>query len=133
MCYTIIGEEKSNKLEDVVFMYARLFETTYSDDLLEGFADSLKQKIPGFEWFMNAFKNIGWSNHHELYKGDKNKNRVQIILEVIEKYVSQTQHIALFSVEHILPDSEKIENSQIGNLIPLEEALNKRCGVFIIM
>ena len=129
VCYTIIGEEKSNKLEDVVFKYARLFETTYSDDLLEGFADSLKQKIPGFEWFMNAFKNIGWSNHHELYKGDKNKNRVQIILEVIEKYVSQTQHIALFSVEHILPDSEKIENSQIGNLIPLEEALNKRCGV----
>lgn len=128
VCYTIIGEEKSNKLEDVVFKFARLFEIVYSDDLLEEFADSLKQKIPGFEWFMNAFKNIGWSNHFELYKGEKNKNRVQIILEVIEKYVSQAQHIETFTIEHILPDSESIENSQIGNLIPLEDEKNKRCG-----
>lgn len=128
VCYTIIGEEKSNKLEDAVFKYARLFESVYSDDLLEDFADSLKQKIPSYEWFVNAFKNVGWSNHFELYKGEKNKKRVQIILEVIEKYVSQSQHIEVFSIEHILPDSERIEHSQIGNLIPIEEKLNKRCG-----
>lgn len=128
VCYTIIGEEKSNKLEDAVFKYARLFESVYSDTLLEDFADSLKQKIPSYEWFMNAFKNVGWSNHFELYKGDRNKKRVQIILEVIEKYVSQSQHIETFSIEHILPDSERIEHSQIGNLIPIEDRLNKRCG-----
>jgi hypothetical protein len=32
VCYTIIGEEKSNKLEDVVFKYASLLENEYSDE-----------------------------------------------------------------------------------------------------
>ena len=127
VCYTIIGEEKSNKLEDVVFKYAKLLENEYSDEVLQDFASSLKRKIPGLEWFTNAFKNIGWSNHHDLYKGEKYKNRVQIILEVIEKFISQNDSINEFTIEHMLPDSESIENSQIGNLIPLEETLNRRC------
>ena len=127
ICYAIIGEEKSNKLEDVVFKYAPLLENEYSDETLQAFSRSLKQKIPGLEWFTNAFKNIGWSNHFDLYKGEKCKSRVQIILEVIEKFVSQNNCINEFTIEHMLPDSESIENSQIGNLIPLEDSLNRRC------
>lgn len=127
VCYTIIGEEKSNKLEDVVFKYARIFEENYSDEVLQEFATNLKHKIPNLEWFTNAFKNIGWSNHHDLYKGEKYKNRVQIILEVIERYVSQSNLVEAFTIEHMLPDSESINNAQIGNLIPLEERLNARC------
>jgi hypothetical protein len=128
ICYTIIGEEKSNKLEDVVFKYARLIEEEFSDALLQEFASNLKRKIPNYTWFLNAFKNVGWSNHFDLYKGDKNKQRVQIVLEVIEMFVSQSEHVSDFTIEHMLPDSEKIEHSQIGNLIPLEENLNRRCG-----
>lgn len=128
ICYAIIGEEKSNKLEDVVFKYAPLLENEYSDETLQAFASSLKRKIPGLEWFTNAFRNIGWSKHFDLYKGEKCKNRVQIILEVIEMFVSQNNGINDFTIEHILPDSEGIENSQIGNLIPLEDSLNRRCG-----
>lgn len=128
ICYTIIGEEKSNKLEDVVFKYARLIESEYSDNLLQEFATGLKRKLPGYDWFLNAFKNIGWSKHYDLYKGDKNKNRVQIVLEVIEKFVSQRDEIQDFTIEHMLPDADDISNSQIGNLIPLEERLNRRCG-----
>lgn len=127
VCYTIIGEEKSNKLEDLVYKYARLLENEYSDNLLQEFASNLKRKIPSLDWFTNAFKNIGWSNHHDLYKGEKCKNRVQIILEVIEKFKSQNDSINEFTIEHMLPDSESIDNSQIGNLIPLEESLNRRC------
>ena len=128
VCYTIIGEEKSNKLEDVVFKYARLIEENYSDGLLQEFADNLKNKLPGFEWFKNAFMNVGWSEHYDLYRGDKNKNRVQIILEVIEKFTSQSHTVHEFTIEHIIPDSVGIESAQIGNLIPLERALNNRCG-----
>lgn len=128
VCYTIIGEEKSNKLEDVVFKYARMLEDSYSDELLQEFADNLKRKIPSYEWFLNAFKNVGWSKHYDLYKGERNKTRVQIIIEVIERFVSQSHTVQEFTVEHILPDSEKIINAQIGNLIPLEEALNKSCA-----
>lgn len=127
ICYTIIGEEKSNKLEDVVFKYARLFETNYSDDHLKSFAESLKQKTPGYDWFLNAFKNVGWSNHYGLYKGEKNKTRVQIILEIIEAHLTGLHNVGVFTIEHILNDSESIQNAQIGNLIPLEEKLNNNC------
>lgn len=128
VCQTIIGEEKSNKLEDVVFKYARMLEDSYSDELLQEFANNLKRKIPSYEWFLNAFKNVGWSNHYDLYKGEKNKTRVQIILEVIELFVSQAHNAHDFTVEHILPDSDGITNAQIGNLIPLEDALNRSCA-----
>lgn len=128
VCYTIIGEEKSNKLEDVVFKYARMLEDSYSDELLQEFANNLKRKIPSYEWFLNAFKNVGWSNHYDLYKGEKNKTRVQIIIEVIELFVSQAHNAHDFTVEHILPDSDGITNAQIGNLIPLEDALNRSCA-----
>ena len=128
VCYTIIGEEKSNKLEDVVFKYARMLEDSYSDELLQEFANNLKRKIPSYEWFLNAFKNVGWSNHYDLYKGEKNKTRVQIILEVIELFVSQAHNAHDFTVEHILPDSDGITNAKIGNLIPLEDALNRSCA-----
>ena len=128
VCFTIIGEEKSNKLEDVVFKYARMLEDSYSDELLQEFANNLKRKIPSYEWFLNAFKNVGWSNHYDLYKGEKNKTRVQIILEVIELFVSQAHNAHDFTVEHILPDSDGITNAQIGNLIPLEDALNRSCA-----
>lgn len=57
---TIISEEKSNKLEDVVFKYARMLEGSYSDELLQEFSNNLKRKIPNYEWLLNAFKNIGW-------------------------------------------------------------------------
>ena len=128
VCYTIIGEEKSNKLEDVVFKYARMLEDSYSDELLQEFANNLKRKIPSYEWFLNAFKNVGWSNHYDLYKGEKNKTRVQIILEVIETFESQAHNAHEFTVEHILSDSDGIGNAQIGNLIPLEDVLNRNCA-----
>lgn len=128
VCYTVIGEEKSNKLEDVVFKYAKILEENYSDDLLQEFANNLKGKIPSYGWFLNAFKNIGWSKHFGLYEGEKNKKRVQVVLEVIEKFMSQRNTVLEFSIEHMLPDAEDIKNSQIGNLIPLEERLNSNLG-----
>ena len=108
--------------------YARMLEDSYSDGLLQEFANNLKRKIPSYEWFLNAFKNVGWSNHYDLYKGEKNKTRVQIILEVIEQFVSQAHNAHDFTLEHILPDSDGITNAQIGNIIPLEDALNRSCA-----
>lgn len=128
VCYTIIGKEKSNKLQDTVFKYAPMFYDNFSKDLLQEFALKIKDKIPSYEWFLNAFENIGYSNHYELFTGDKNKQRVKIILEIIERYVAQRETIDDFTIEHMNPDSESKENSQIGNLIPLEGKLNERCA-----
>lgn len=128
VCYTLIGEEKSNKLQDVVYKYAVILENDYSYDNLKAFGRTLKGKIPDYDWFLNSFRNLGWSNHSEMFKGEKNKHRVQITLEIIEKYVSQKFEVPEFTIEHILPDSENDENAHIGNLIPLESKLNEKCG-----
>ncbi len=128
VCYTLIGEEKSNKLQDVVYKYAVILENDYSYDNLKEFGCTLKGKIPDYDWFLNSFRNLGWSNHSEMFKGDKNKHRVQITLEIIEKYVSQKFEIPEFTIEHILPDSENDANAHIGNLMPLERKLNDKCG-----
>jgi len=128
LCYNIIGEEKSNKLEDTIYKYSELLENNYSEDVLSDFLTSLKSKIPNLIWFTNAFKNIGWSNHWGLYKGEKNKERVKIVLETLENYLRKQNDNFTFTIEHILLDSENEVNAQIGNLIPLEEPLNARCG-----
>ena len=77
--------------------------------------------------FINAFKNVGWSHHKNIYEGEKNKTRVQIILEVLERYRHHGFCADNFTIEHILPDSEDDKNGQIGNLIPLEDYLNESC------
>jgi len=128
VCYNIIGEERSNKLEDIAYNHAQILENKYSDKVLYDFADSLKKMIPNYEWFANAFKNLGWSNHFDFYSGEKTKKRVKVTLEIIEKFVSNRSIIDDFTIEHMLPGSENIENAQIGNLVPLEESLNMRCG-----
>lgn len=128
VCYTLIGEEKSNKLQDVVYKYAVILENQYSYENLKCFGKDLKDKIPDYEWFLNSFRNLGWSNHTEMFKGDKNKKRVQVTLEIIEQFISQRFGVTEYTIEHILPDSESEENAHIGNLIPLEYRLNEKCG-----
>ena len=128
VCYNVIGSENSNKMEDIVYKYAKVLELEYSKENLKKLAVSMKNKIPSYEWFLNAFKNIGWSKKDNIYSGEKNKNKVQTILEVIEKFVSQKIIIEDFTIEHIIPDSEGLENAQIGNLIPIEERLNRLCA-----
>ena len=81
---------------------SRVFEEEYSDALLQEFANNLKNKLPGFDWFENAFMNVGWSDNYDLYRGEKNKNRVQIILEVIEKFMAQSHKAHEFTIEHII-------------------------------
>ena len=51
-----------------------------------------------------------------------------MILELIEKYVSSREINMEVTIEHVLPDSESIENATIGNLFFLERTLNERCA-----
>lgn len=126
ICYNIIGEEKSNKLEDPIYKYSPMLENSFSDDTLNAFIDSLNKRLPSKEAFINIFRNVGWSNHTAFYNDSKNKERVKLVLEILEKKKSG-HDITNYTLEHILPDSESEENAQIGNLLPLEETLNRRC------
>lgn len=125
LCYNIIGEENSNKLTNVVYKYAEQIENKYDDSLLVEFSQNLKVKLPNKTIFQNAFKNIGYSKFNSFYEGEKNKDKVQTVLEVLERYLNNGICMESFTIEHILNDSECKENGQIGNLIPLESSLNQ--------
>lgn len=127
ICYNIIGEENSNRLTDTVNKYAARINRNCNETLIEQFVEELRKRLPSEDMFINSFKNVGWSHHANIYEGEKNKTRVQTILEVLERYKSGGKSIDDFTIEHINPDSANSSNGQIGNLIPLEEHLNKRC------
>lgn len=128
VCYKIIGEENSNKLSDTIYKYSYLIETEYSDSKVKECIKALNEKLPTLDSFINTFKNIGWSNHWGIYKDSKSKERCQLILEIIEKYVANREINMQVTIEHVLPDCERIENAQIGNLFYLEENLNRQCA-----
>ena len=125
VCYTLIGEEKSNKLNDLVIKYAPKLENDYSDQAIVDFVQVLKDKMPNREWFLQSFSTIGYSNHFSQFKGKRNKRRAKAVLEILEKSKSHRDSVEDFSIEHALPDADGIQNSQIGNLIPLENSLNR--------
>lgn len=129
VCYNIIGEENSNKLTHVVYKYAEIIENDFSIDKVGDFVLELKNKLPNEDQFKNAFKNIGYSKFGNFYEGEKNKDRVQTVLEVLEKYLNSGYCAQDFTIEHILDDSsDPIKNGQIGNLLPLENNKNSRCN-----
>ena len=124
VCYNIIGEENSNKLTNVIYKYAPLIENDFKQELLNDFTTELKAKLPSKPIFKNAFKNIGYSKYNTFYEGEKNKDRVQTVLEILERYLNNGFCMPNFTIEHVLNDSESEENGQIGNLLPLELSLN---------
>ncbi|WP_455391336.1 DUF262 domain-containing protein [Frisingicoccus sp.] len=128
VCYKIIGEENSNKLSDTIYKYSYLIESEYSDSKVKECINALNEKLPTLDSFINSFKNIGWSNHWGIYKDSRSKERCQLILEILEKYVANREINIPVTIEHILPDCERIENAQIGNLFYLEENLNRQCA-----
>lgn len=127
VCYNIIGEEKSNKLEDVIYKYAPILENNFREQELEIFISSIKKKIPSFQAFIERFKLLGWSNHNDFYKSNKNKDRVRIVLELIEEHLSGRIDFEDSTLEHIFPDSQNNENALIGNIILLENNINQNC------
>lgn len=124
--FKIIGQESSNQLTDIINKYAYLIENSYSDDVVNDFIEALKKKIPQRERFINAFKTIGWSHNGTDFEGTENKKRTKTVIRVLEKYKTGMWRDD-FTLEHVLPDSQDVENGQIGNLIPLEEDYNEKC------
>lgn len=127
ICYKIIGQENSNMISDSVNKSAYELEKDYSNEKLEEIKTNLRNKLPTFDMFKNSFRTIGYSHHWKSYDDTRNKDRCQLVLSLIEEYVSNRAINMPVTIEHILPDSESVENAQIGNLFYLEETLNHRC------
>ena len=128
VCYNLISKETSNKISEGIQKYAFLIENEYSREVLKNFLQHLKNRMPTQTEFCNTFKLIGYSNHCEFYHDNKNKQRAEMALRILEQIKSGRASVSSFTIEHILPDSQNRNNALIGNLIPLEENLNDLCG-----
>ena len=91
------------------------------------FLQHLKDRMPTKEEFRNSFKLIGYSNHCEFYHDNRNKQKAEMALSILEQIKSGRVEVPSFTIEHILPDSQERVNAIIGNLMPLEEHLNALC------
>ena len=127
VCFNVIGEEKSNKIDEPINKYASLIERDMNVETVKHFMKSMIERLPPREAFMLKFESIGYSNHVKFYQGSKNKERAYLVLELIEQKMSDRTKIDEFTIEHVCPDSQGEENACIGNLIPLEKGLNDRC------
>lgn len=127
VCFNVIGEEKSNKIDEPINKYASLIERDMNVDTVKKFMKSMIDRLPPREAFMLNFEAIGYSNHVKFYQGSKNKEKAYLVLELIEQELSNRTRIDEFTIEHVNPDSQGEENARIGNLIPLEKELNARC------
>ncbi len=127
VCYNLISRETSNKISEGVQKFAHLIETEYSDAVITRFLQHLKKRMPTKEEFRDTFKLIGYSNHCDYYRDNKNKQRAELALSVLEQIKSGSVDVPPFTIEHILPDSQDRNNAVIGNLIPLEKNLNCLC------
>lgn len=128
VCYNLISKETSNKISEGIQKYAYLIENKYKKEVLKDFLNHLKNRMPTKPEFRNTFKLIGYSNHHDYYRDNKNKQRAALALNILEQIKSGQVEVPTFTIEHILPDSQNRANAMIGNLIPLEEKLNGLCA-----
>ncbi len=128
ICYHVIGEQTSNKIEDIVYGYSRKIENEFSESVLTDFKKSMIKRIPGEKAFKSSIKNIRFSNHWAAYSDNRKRENVRAIFEVIERELGYTGSFEGCTVEHCLLDSLSEEHAVIGNLMLLEGQINDACG-----
>lgn len=127
VCYNIISKENSNKLTGIINKYSEELTKNCSDELIENLTSDLRKRLPSRDQFIEKFITVGWSHNSGPYMDQRDKEKVQIILETFEKFKTHGSCPDNLTIEHVLPDSQERENCQIGNLLPLEEWLNSKC------
>lgn len=132
LCYNVIGDQNSNKIEDVVYKYSNRLENSFDDTVIKDMKKSMYERIPGIEAFRDTIKNIRFSHVKKAYSGTTKSENVRAIFEVIERehgYTGELNH-EKFNIEHCYPDSvddQSEKNVLIGNLMLLETDLNDKC------
>ena len=128
ICYHVIGKQTSNKIEDIVYGYSEKIETQFNEQLLRRFRKSMLDRMPNRTYFYNSVKNIRYSNCYKAFADSKTRENVRAIFEIIEREFGYQGDFSSFNIEHCMPDSQSVENAHIGNLMLLEETINRdRC------
>ncbi len=129
--YGMVGNGKSNMIEDMVYNYARKIENELSEEPILELMDKLRSYYPPFDQFKTMFKLLGYSNKVKSYKTASKKKDVKYILKNIENYYqggTNELNVNDFSLEHIANDDGAEAHCRIGNLLPIAEPLNNNAG-----
>lgn len=102
VCYNLISKETSNKISEGIQKYACLIENDYNRDVLKNFLQHLKDRMPTKEEFRNTFKLIGYSNHCEFYHDNKNKQKAEMALNMLEQIKSGRVEVPSFTIETLM-------------------------------
>lgn len=127
VCFHVIGEQTSNKIEDIIEGYAYKIENDFSYVLLEKLKKSMTARLPTKENFCNSIKRICYSNYWKAFSGRIKRENVHAICEVVEQELGYIGNFDECNIEHCLPDCESQNNAIIGNLFLLESTLNDCC------
>lgn len=125
ICYYIIGKQTSNKIEDIVYGYSFKMENQFTDNLLNEFQESMANRIPSRENFINSIKNIRYSHKFKAYSDNRTRENVLAIYELLERELGFEGSFENITVEHCNPDADSENNSHIGNLMLLEKDINE--------
>ena len=128
ICYHIIGETKSNKIEDIVQKYSQILENDFKREHLIELQNSMKERLPGRNIFYNNIRKIAYSHKKKAY--NQKRENIWAVFEVLERELGYSHEFDRenFNIEHCLPDDGSDERSSIGNLILLEKKLNEKSG-----
>lgn len=125
--FKIVGGMESNSLTGTIRKYSHSIETAFNEKSIYEMKEALKAKLPAKESFCSSLHTLGWSHRWDFYSDSKNKDRCRLVLKLLEESKSKLSTVPEFTIEHAYPDSENEGNAVVGNLLPLEEALNRRC------
>jgi len=130
--YIVIGSEKTNKLEKIIYKYSKELNDEYSDELCKKFLEELYKELPVKDDFVSKFGKLTYTNNKKLYP-DFSKNYKKEITHVIKEYEIFTNsddeyNVKEFTLEHVDDDSTGGLSYLIGNIIPLSKKDNKACN-----
>ena len=130
--YTVIGKEKTNRLEKHIYKYSKELHEDYSDTLCKEFLNELYLELPSKEEFIAKFKKLSYSKNKDWYPDIEVNFKRQITHVLMEYEIFENSDDdpipKKFTLEHVQDDSNGGLSCLIGNIIPLSSKDNKACN-----
>ena len=127
--YTALTSGKSNRFDSIFTAYAiklrKANDKAEGHELLEKFMSKLKSILPKYDVFEKAFVKLTYSKS----KAADNIKTKYVLNKINSYYANKEVFDDQGSIEHIIPETvDDKETLNIGNLILLEQRLNRLCG-----
>ncbi len=123
--YNAICSKPTNKLEKIYSAFSISLRNCNSKEeaktAINKLTDQLKEIYVTYPEFESEFINLSYS------KGNNSDNVITkyIINKIASYYANKDTFVDDGSIEHIVPETENVQNTNIGNLILLEQVLNR--------